>query len=189
MIDRTDYEEDDDLDLEDDLEDDLADDLDEGFDNEFDATARRFSALKSGGRRVLGAVAQQGKRRIVDAADRGKHRIADRLEDGADYLRNDIEIIHDDFITSVQRNPLMSAGIAIGVGFLLGKALTPPAFGRGRKKGGLGAQLSRAIVSSAAALAAARLKDSFLTMDEPEPPRRPPRRGSNRSRSRPRRPY
>lgn len=175
---------DDDIDSDaDEFDEDLNGNFDDELDEDFDATSRRFETLKSGGRRVLAGVAEKGKERIVDAADRGKHRIADRLEDGADYLRNDIEIIQDDLVDAVRRNPLLSAGIAVGAGYLIGKAVAGPSFMRGRKKKhGIASQISRALVSSAAALLAAKLKDGFL-----EEPEEPVRRRSSGKRARPRR--
>lgn len=181
-----DFDDDIDFDDGDELDEDFDEEFDDELDEDFDATSR-FGGLKSGGRRVLAGVAEKGRERIVDAADRGKHRIADRLEDGADYLRNDIEIIQDDFVDAVQRNPLLSAGIAVGAGFLLGKAMAGPSFGR-KKKHGIGSQISSALVSSLAALLAAKLKEGLLPADElesePEPEPEPLRRSPTRSRPR-----
>lgn len=162
--------------------------------------------LKSRGREALSGVAEAGKQRLSDAARRSKERLADKLEDaasqidgrlyyGAEYLRtSDIEVIRDDFVDAIRKRPLLSAGIAIGAGYLIGKAMN---FGSGRSKkktrgSGIKSQVGRAVVSSLAAMAAARLRDGLLgpadddEIDD-EPARRQPARSrprSSRSRTR-----
>src|SRR5690349_16934028 len=90
------------------------DELDEDLDDvEFDVGSR--------GRQMLGAVGRHGRERFGQAANGYKGRVADHLDDfggrfgervsyGADYLRNnDITVIADDIVATVQKHPLISA--------------------------------------------------------------------------------
>lgn len=44
------------------------------------------------------------------------------LEDGAQYLRSsDFGVIRDDVVTGIRNHPMLSAGIAVGCGWLLGR--------------------------------------------------------------------
>ncbi len=48
----------------------------------------------------------------------------DALESGANYLRsNDFGVIRDDFVEGIRHHPMLSAGIAIGCGWLLGQMM------------------------------------------------------------------
>lgn len=160
---------DNDNDLENELYDDEIDDLDEDVD--FDVGG---NDLRSRGRQVLNAVGQQGRQRLGNAASRGKARVADRIDDfgdvvgsrisySADYLRsNDIGVITDDLVDTVRRHPLLSAGIAIGAGYVAGKVIGIGG-GSKSKKGKVGRKVRNAVVSSLAAMAATRLKDTLTS--------------------------
>lgn len=186
---------------------DAADDLDDDF-GEYESSNPRMEDLKARGREALSGAAEAGKKRLADAAKRSKERIAEKLEDaasqidgrlfyGADYLRTtDIEVIRDDFIDVVRKRPLLSAGIAIGAGFLIGKVMGVGSGGSRRKRGGsnITSQVGRALVGSLAAMAASRLRNGPLvpddSEDEEEPVRRhPPRTRPRSSRSRTRAEY
>lgn len=51
-------------------------------------------------------------------------RTGNTIEGGGNYLRtHDIDVIGDDFVAGIRNRPLMSAGIAMGVGWLLGRMI------------------------------------------------------------------
>lgn len=123
----------------------------------------RFEALRERSREMFGGVAERGRERLVEAADRGKTRMADRLSGSAEYLRtSDVEVIQSDLLTEIRRNPLRSAAIALGTGYLLGKLINPPTPSFRRKKKGFGDQISRAIFSGLATVVAARIQASLV---------------------------
>ena len=154
-----------------DIEPDYGDD-DVEFESEAAVTGR-FDALRERSREMLGGVAERGKERLVLAADRQKTRVAERLSGGADYLRtSDVATIQSDLVSEIRRNPLRSAAIALGTGYVLGRVLTPPtpSFRRKKKRGitgGIGDQISKALFSSLAAVVAAKVQAS-LVADELE---------------------
>lgn len=189
---------------------DIGEDADEDLDDDFDDDIDPVRKLKARGREALSDVADVGKRRLASAANRSKERLAERLEDtasqidgrlfyGAEYLRTtDLEVMRDDLIDLVRRRPLLSAGIAIGAGYLIGKALGIGSGGPKRSKRGssIKSQVGRAVVSSLAAMAAARFRAGLLESDEDEeeeevrPKRRqPPRMRPRSSRARTRAEY
>ncbi|MGQ0815555.1 MAG: hypothetical protein ACT4O1_14040 [Gemmatimonadota bacterium] len=128
------------------------------------------------GREMLGGVAERGRERLVEAADRGKAGLADRLSGGADYLRdNDVEVIRDDLVSGIRRQPMRSVAIAVGAGYLLGKVLSPPTPSFRKKKKGLGDQIGRAVVSTVAAVVAAKVQAGLLA-ETRQPPTRSRRR-------------
>lgn len=52
------------------------------------------------------------------------HRAGEALEDSADYLRtHEIGSIRDDVQTRIQGHPFLTVGLALGTGFMLGRAL------------------------------------------------------------------
>jgi len=184
-----------DVEYEDIMDADDLDDLDDEFENV--ASTRRLEDLKARGREAVTTAAEVGKQRLSEAAKRSKERLADKLEDtasqidgrlyySADYLRtSDIEVIRDDFVDLVRKRPLLSAGIALGAGYLVGKALGIGS-GGGRKRGRvsrLKGQVGRAVVSGLATMVASRLRDNLLPAPEAdaEPARRTPARKRQRS--------
>ncbi len=49
-------------------------------------------------------------------------RTGNAIESGGNYLRTrDIDVIGDDFVTGIRNHPLVSAGVAVGFGWLLGR--------------------------------------------------------------------
>ena len=128
--------------------------------------------------------------RAAEALESAGTRLDDRFAYGAEYLRTrDVELMGEDFIAQVRRRPLLSAGIAMGAGHLVGKAIAVSVPGRRRKKKGIGSQLSRAIVSSLATMVAARVSQSLqgaVDFDdfepEPEPEPEPVRRTARKRR-------
>ena len=142
--------------------------------DEVDFDAPAGSDFRSRGRQVLGAVGRQGRQRLGQAANQGKQRVADHIDDfggrvserisyGADYLRtNDVTVIADDIVDTVRRHPLISAGVAVGAGSIAGKIIGI-GNGGGRKKSKVSKKIRRAVVSSLAAMAASRLKDSLTS--------------------------
>jgi hypothetical protein len=89
-----------------------------------------------------------------------------RLSHTAHYLRtHDVEVIRDDFIQQVRRRPLLSAGLAVGTGYLLGKALGGSPRGmRGRLRARAGRQLRRALLGGVAAVMATGAKRESATI-------------------------
>lgn len=152
------------------FDDDAA--LESGLDAELDTPASMAGPADltddRGG--VLARAAERGREEFYGVADRGKDRLADAIEMGIDelddrlshtahYLRtHDVEVIRDDFIQQVRRHPLLSVGIAVGTGYLVGKALGGKASRgrRGRLRAKAGQQLRRALVAGLAAVVAAR---------------------------------
>ena len=146
-------------------------------------TARtRLEGLKARGRHALSGAAERGRERLHNVADRGRGRLADaidstadrlddRLSHSANYLRtNDVDVIGDDLANQIRRHPLLSAGIALGTGYLVGKVLgngSSRRGRRGRKRALVENKLGRAVLSSVGAVMAARVRDSLT--------RRPPR--------------
>lgn len=64
---------------------------------------------------------QGGMRR---RAGRIAHRASDMLEDGAEYLHTKpVSTIRDDITGQIREHPYVSVGVALGTGFLLGRAL------------------------------------------------------------------
>jgi hypothetical protein len=56
-------------------------------------------------------------------AGRYMHRASDMAQDSAEYLRtHDLDIIGDDIVGQIRARPLLSCGVALGAGFLLGSA-------------------------------------------------------------------
>jgi hypothetical protein len=146
--------------------------------------------LKARGRDMLYSAREKGRERLYTAAGRGKERLAeaidntatrldDRLYGGADYLRNqDVEVIASDLVEQIRKRPLLSAGIALGAGYLVGKATNiggskNPGKKLVRKQ--ITKQIRRAIVSSIAAAVASRMQESIAAATQPEKPRRRPR--------------
>lgn len=162
----------------DDLDEDYDIDGDDFDDEDFDATASRSGRLRRTGRRVLATAGQVGRQRLIYAADRGRNRLADGLEGGVDYLRSsDVELIADDLLTEIRQRPLVAAGVAIGVGYLLGKAIGVPLPGRKRKRGIKG-QLTRMLLSSAAAYVASQVRQGIADQLMQTGPRSRPGTGS-----------
>ena len=155
---------------------------DEGFDDiEYAGTgrSRRLDEIKARGRQALHNAADRGRERIYDAAERGRGRLAtaidsaagrvdQRLHESADYLRtHDVDGIRQDLSNQIRRHPLLSAGVALGAGYLIGRVLVDSGPRRGRRgHSGVGRQLSRALVSGVGAMLTARVRDSLA--------RRPP---------------
>ena len=170
------------------FEPDLDDaDVDFESDEEFeealnDRASARFDNLKTRGRQALSSAAERGRERLYVAADRGRGRLADaldsaadriddRLAHGSDYLRtHDVDVMRDDLSNAIRRYPLLSAGVAIGTGYLLGRVLTDAIPHRGRRRGrnSVGKQLSRAVVSSLGAIVASRVRDSLARSRSPD---------------------
>ena len=140
----------------------------------------RLEGLKARGREAISSVTERGRERLYGAAERGRGRLADaidtaaerlddRLTEGSRYLRtHDVDVMRDDLSNTIRRYPLLSAGVAIGAGYLIGRALDLPRPGRRRNRGRVGKQLSRAIVSSVGAIVAARMRDSLTRPRSPE---------------------
>ncbi|HEX6559958.1 MAG TPA: hypothetical protein VF021_10860 [Longimicrobiales bacterium] len=159
--------------------------------------------LKARGREAWQTARERGRERLNDAAARGKTRLADSIENtatvlddrlygSAEYLRSrDVQVIRDDFVDTVRKRPLLSAGIALGAGYLIGKALDVPSIGRRRKKKSkLRRQIQRAVVSGLATMVASRLREAVLPGETPIPDEPPTRRSRPRSsKSRTRREY
>lgn len=182
-------------------------DVDFEADDEFEEALeyrsfRNIDELKARGREAWQTARERGRARLNEAAVRGKTRLADSIENtatvlddrlygSAEYLRsNDMEVIRDDFVETVRKRPLLSAGIALGAGYLIGKALDVPHIGRRKKKSRFRRQIQRAVVSGLATMVASRLRDAVGAIEEPaadEPPAR--RRRSRSTRSRTRREY
>ncbi|HUP90287.1 MAG TPA: hypothetical protein VM100_13090 [Longimicrobiales bacterium] len=161
--------------LEDDLDDDLYDDDEDDdleLDDDVDFDVGATNDFRSRGKRVLNSVGQIGRQRIGEAANQHKLTVADRIDDlgsrvggrfsgGADYLRtNDITVIADDLVDTVRRHPILSAGVALGAGYVAGKVIGIGGGGGGRKSS-TSKKIRRAVVSSLAAMAATKLKDSL----------------------------
>lgn len=139
----------------------MIDDTGEGF--EFEDTADDRQP-------VISRAAERGREQLYDAADRGKGRLADAIETAADqlddrlshtahYLRtHDVEVIRDDFIEQVRRHPLLSAGIAVGTGYLIGRVLGGRRGARNRMRAKVGHQLRRALVGAAVATIATKAR-------------------------------
>ncbi|MBI4408265.1 MAG: hypothetical protein HY561_01070 [Gemmatimonadetes bacterium] len=86
------------------------------------ALAERIDSLGEGIEGRARTLERQGG--IPGTAGRGLHRVGDVLEDSADYLRtHEIPEIRDDMRTRIQRHPLLSMGIAMGAGYLMGRIL------------------------------------------------------------------
>lgn len=144
----------------------MIDDTGEAFDVEDDAANHgTFArAAELGGER-LHYVANRGKGRVADAMEMAADELDDRLSHAAHYLRtHDVEVIRSDFIQQVRRHPWLSAGIAVGTGYLIGKALSGNARrGRdGRLRAMAGRQLRRALVAGLAAALATRRSDDAM---------------------------
>jgi ElaB/YqjD/DUF883 family membrane-anchored ribosome-binding protein len=181
---------------------DFDEDVDFEADEEFEeALDNDVDELKARGREAWQTARERGRARLSEAAVRGKSRLADSIENtatvlddrlygSAEYLRStDIEVIRDDFVDTVRKRPLLSAGIALGAGYLIGKALDVPHIGRRRKTSKLRRQIQRAVVSGLATMVASRLRDAVMAaeepvVEEPEPPTRRRRPRSSRSRTR-----
>ena len=142
----------------------------------------RFDGLKARGRQAFSSATEKGRERLYVAADRGRSRLADaldtaaerlddRLTDSSRYLRtHDVDYIRDDLSNTIRRYTLLSAGVAVGAGYLIGRVFMDaiPHPGRRRKRGRAGKQLSRAVVSSLGAMIAARMRDSFSRPRSPD---------------------
>ena len=164
------------------LEQDIDFESDERLDDAVGESPRhsRFDGLKARGREAISNVAERGRERLYVAADRGRGRLADaidtaaeriddRLSGGATYLRtHDVDVMRDDLSNTIRRYPLLSAGVAIGAGYLIGRALDLPRPGRRRNRGRVGKQLSRAVVSTLGAIVAARMRDSLTRPRSPD---------------------
>jgi ElaB/YqjD/DUF883 family membrane-anchored ribosome-binding protein len=173
---------------------------DEDFEEALDGRYSSMEELKARGREAFSSARERGRERVYEAAARSKVRAAEaldsartRLDDrfaySAEYLRTrDVDRMGEDFIDAVRRRPLLSAGIALGAGYLVGKALNVGLPGRRRKRSsGLGGQLGRAIASSLATMVAAKVSQSLAGADfdlepEPEPEPEPVRRRAPRKR-------
>jgi hypothetical protein len=118
------------------------------------------------GRDQLYEVADRGKVRLADVLEMAIDELDDRLSHTAHYLRtHDVEVIRDDFIQQVRRRPLLSAGLAVGTGYLLGKALGGSPRGmRGRLRARAGRQLRRALLGGVAAVMATGAKRESATI-------------------------
>ena len=175
------------------FESELAEDVDFDADDEFEeALGGRHridvDELKARGREILEDARERGRERLYSAAGRGKERLAeaidntatrfdDRLYGSAEYLRSsDIESIGSDLVEQIRKRPLLSAGIALGAGYLVGKATgigsKTPGKRLIRKK--LTRQLRRAIVSSLAAAVTSRMQQAIADAQEAQTAR--PRR-------------
>ncbi|MGQ0560617.1 MAG: hypothetical protein ACT443_01935 [Gemmatimonadota bacterium] len=136
--------------------------------------------LKQRGREMLGGVAERGRARLVEAAEQGRDRVAERLSHGVEYLRsNDIEVIRDDLVSEIRRRPVRSLVVAVGTGYVLGRVLSTPIPRLRRRKPSLGEQISRAVISGAAAVIAAKVQ-ARLMAEEAKPARRRSRKRSER---------
>jgi hypothetical protein len=138
-----------------------------------------FESAREKGRERLYTAAGRGKERLAEALDNTATRLDDRLYGGSAYLRNqDVEVIASDLIEQIKKRPLLSAGIALGAGYLVGKAT---GIGGSKKPGRklvrkqIGRQIRRAIVSSIAAAVASRMQETIAAATQPDPPRRRPR--------------
>lgn len=57
-------------------------------------------------------------------AGRAMHKASDMLEEGAEYLHTKpVSTIRDDITDQIREHPYVSVGVALGTGFLLGRAL------------------------------------------------------------------
>jgi len=144
----------------------MIDDTGEAFDFEEDVVNHgTFArAAQIGGER-LHYVANRGKGRVADAMEMAADELDDRLSHAAHYLRtHDVEVIRSDLIQQVRRHPWLSAGIAVGTGYLIGKALSgnPRRGTGGRLRAIAGRQLRRALVASLAAAVATRRSDDAI---------------------------
>jgi ElaB/YqjD/DUF883 family membrane-anchored ribosome-binding protein len=96
---------------------------------------RAEHALDSGKARLADGISRIGERLDEQAtrleergglgsrAGRYVQHASDAAEDSAEYLRNhDLDVIRDDFADQVRAHPLLSCGIALGAGFMLGSA-------------------------------------------------------------------
>jgi ElaB/YqjD/DUF883 family membrane-anchored ribosome-binding protein len=96
---------------------------------------RAGQALDSGKSRLADGISRLGERLDEQAtnlegqgglgsrASRYMQYASDAAEDSAEYLRShDLDVIRDDFASQVRARPLLSCGIALGAGFLLGSA-------------------------------------------------------------------
>jgi hypothetical protein len=167
-------------------------DSDDELEDALDERAYESSSewLKERGRAAWTSAAERGRRRIIEEGNRRKARVADVLEGtasrlderltyGAEYLRNtDVEMMRDDLVAQVRKRPLLSVGIAVGAGFLVGKAMNVASGGSGRgPTGRIGKQIRRALISTATAMIASRLRDAVGQFEfEPEPEPEPVRK-------------
>jgi len=172
------------------FDEDVDFEADEEFEEALDNRSFRdidVEELKARGREAWQSARDRGRERLSDAAVRGKSRLADTIENtatvlddrlygSAEYLRSsDIEVMRDDFVDAVRKRPLLSAGIALGAGYLIGKAIDVPHIGRRSKKSKFRRQIQRAVVSGLATMVASRLREAVMSAEAPvvdEPPRR-----------------
>lgn len=98
---------------------------------------RVSSVVDSGKSRLAGGLHDLGDRiehkgrdlqtrgTLVRPVARALNSTGEALEGSARYLRdNDLDVIGDDVVSSIRTHPLVSAGVALGCGFLLGKIMS-----------------------------------------------------------------
>jgi ElaB/YqjD/DUF883 family membrane-anchored ribosome-binding protein len=141
----------------------MIDDTGEGF--EFEDVAEDsqpiFSRATDRGREQLYGAADRSKGRLADAIETAADQLDDQLSHTAHYLRtHDVEIIRDDFIDQVRRHPLLSAGIAVGTGYLIGKVLGGggPRSARSRIRAKIGHELRQVLLGAIVATIATRAR-------------------------------
>jgi hypothetical protein len=177
------------IDFEPEFDEDIEFEADEDFEEALgDRDRIDVEGLKRRGRDMFYSARERGRERIYHAAGRGKERLAeaidntatrldDRLYGSADYLRNsDVEVIRDDLIDHIRQRPLLSAGIALGAGYMVGKVTNIGGSSKAKRlvRKQITGKIRRAILSSLAAAVTARLQES-LAASQPEPARRRPR--------------
>jgi ElaB/YqjD/DUF883 family membrane-anchored ribosome-binding protein len=102
--------------------------LDDGRDRAAHAADRGKARLADGISRIGERLDEQAGRLeerggLGERAGRYLHSASDVAEDSAEYLRtHELDVIRDDFADQVRARPLLSCGIALGAGFLLGSA-------------------------------------------------------------------
>lgn len=194
MADRIEFE----PEFEPEFDEDIEFEADEELEEALDGRGRSqidMDELRARGREAWQSARERGRERLRDAALRGKTRFAeaidntatrldDRLYGSAEYLRSsDLEVIRDDLVDVIRQRPLLSAGIALGAGYLIGKATNLlPKRGKSAIRKQLSRQLRRAVVSSLAAAVATRMRDTLAAAQE-EPARAPRPRGPRKRRT------
>jgi hypothetical protein len=131
-----------------------------------------LSTAKERGRERLYDAADRGRGRLADALDSAADRLDDRLAHSSNYLRtHDVDVIRDDLSNTIRRHPLLSAGVAIGAGYLIGRVFSDAALRAGkrsRSRNRVGRQLSRAVVGSIGAMVASRMRNALGRPRSPE---------------------
>lgn len=90
---------------------------------EVEELAKQIATLREDMRKLLDTVGTVARSQADGAVARGRERVAETAEAGREMAHRAMEQAEharDDLSRQIARNPLASAGIALGVGYILG---------------------------------------------------------------------